>query len=514
MLNTEKKHFDNTMGHEPRSEGEGVVQHVQLGYSTTLKKNRSFWSVLGMILAIVAVPYGFGGPMISAVYGGGQLSMFVGILVVLILDGAVAVSLAELASRYPTSSGVYYWSYRLCGQHKTMRKTLSFITGWFWLIGNWTITLSVNFGFASLIAATVTIYEPQWTASSWELLLIFYAVCTLTFVICAFGDRMLPYVDTAAALWSVVTIIAVLIGVVVQAKSGRHAASYALGHYDTSFSGWGPGFTFFIGLLPPAYAFSAIGMITSMTEECSEPEVEVSRSLVLCIPLGGIASLFFILPLCFTLPPLEAILAAPNGQALPFILATVMGSKVGTLILMVMIFLVTLFCSVSITTGASRCTWAFSRDNALPFASVWTRTVADSPIYALALVTIIEMLLGLINLGSTAAFTAFASVGVIALAIGYLVPIAISLFSGRKEVAHARWNVGPVAGTVANVVAITWILFELVLFSMPTALPVTEVSMNYASVVLVGLISLSGIWYAISGRKHFTGPPDEIDEIY
>jgi hypothetical protein len=111
------------------------------------------------------------------------------------------------------------------------------------------------------------------------------------------------------------------------------------------------------------------------------------------------------------------------------------------------------------------------------------------------------MLLGLINLGSSSAFTAFASVGVIALAIGYLIPITISLFTGRKEVAHAKWNVGSLLGTTANIGAIAWILFEMVLFSMPTVLPVTEVSMNYASVVLIGFACLSALWYAISGRK-------------
>jgi amino acid transporter len=480
---------------------EGVVQDVRIGYNAQLTKNRSLFSILGMVLAIVAVPYGIGGPLMSTIYGGGQLSMFVGLLVVLLLNGCVAVSLAELASRYPTSSGVYYWSYRLCGQHQRTRKIVSFMTGWFWLIGNWTITLSVNFGFASLIAATVSIYNPEWIASSWELLLIFYALCVVVFLICSFGDSLLPYVDTAAAVWNFITIIAILVAVSVQAKQGRHSASYALGNYETSFSGWGTGFTFFIGLLPPAYAFSAIGMITSMAEECAKPEVEVSRALVLCIPFGGLASLLFVLPLCFTLPPLEDILAAPYGQALPYILNLVMGSKTGALILMIMILFVTLFCSISITTAAARCTWAFSRDNALPLASLWTRTIADRPIFALLLVTIIEMLLGLINLGSSSAFTAFASVGVIALAIGYLVPIAISLFTGRREVAHAKWNCGNVAGTVANIGAIVWILFELVLFSMPTALPVTEISMNYASVVLIGFAGLSLGWYAITGRK-------------
>jgi amino acid transporter len=497
--NSEKK-LGNHMGPVTTRE-EGVVEHVHLGYNAQLTKNRSLISVLGMCLAIVAVPYGIGGPLMSAIYGGGQLSIFVGVLVVLFFNGCVAISLAELASRYPTSSGVYYWSYRLCGERKRTRKIVSFFSGWFWLIGNWTIALSVNFGFASLIAATVSIYNPEWVASDWELLLIFYALCILVFLVCSFGDKLLPYVDSVAAVWNFVTIIALLIAVSVRAQQGRHTASYALGNYESSFSGWGTGFSFFIGLLPPAYAFSAIGMVTSMTEECAQPEIEVSRAIALCIPFGGLASLLFVLPLCFTLPPLGDILSAPYGQALPYIIYSIMGSKTGALVLMIMIHFVTLFCAIAIATAASHSTWAFSRDNALPLAGLWTRTIADRPIYSLTLVTAIEMLLGLINLGSSSAFTAFASVGVIALAIGYLVPIAISLFTGRKEVAHAKWNVGSFIGTAANIGAVAWILFELVLFSMPTALPVTEVSMNYASVVLVGFAGLSGLWYAVSGRN-------------
>lgn len=479
---------------------EGVVQHVHVGYAPQLQKNRSLLSVIGMSLAIAAVPYGLGGPLISAIYGGGQLSMFVGLLVVLVLQGCVAVSLAELASRYPTSSGTYYWAYRLA-EHTPARRGLSYLTGWAWLIGNWTIALSVNFGFASLIAATVSIYHPEWTASSWQLLLIFYAICVLNFLICAFGDRLLPYVDAAAAIWNLITVVAILIALASTAKSGRHSASYALGHYDTSYSGWGPGFTFFIGLLPPAYAFSAIGMVTSMAEECKDPETEVPRAITLCIPFAGLAGVFFVLPICFTLPPLEDVLAAPYGQALPYIISTVMGSKAGAIVIMVMILFVTLFCSLSITTAASRCTWAFSRDNALPLSSLWSRTTADRPLLALSLVTGIEMVLGVIYIGSSSAFTAFASVGVIALAVGYLVPITLSLLSGRRQVSKARWNVGSILGPIVNFVAIVWILFQLILFSMPTALPVTAVSMNYASVVFVGLSGISGIWYLISGRK-------------
>jgi hypothetical protein len=46
---------------------------------------------------------------------------------------------------------------------------------------------------------------------------------------------------------------------------------------------------------------------------------------------------------------------------------------------------------------------------------------------------------------------------------------------------------------------------------MPTAIPVTAVSMNYASVVFMGFASISVFWYVVRGRKSFTGPPVPTD---
>jgi len=470
-----------------------------LGYKPELRRNRSMLTLLFQSLAIAAIPYGEGGPLLSAIYGGGPLSIFVGWILVLVLDECVALSLAELASRYPTSAGPYYWSFQIATRGKTV---LSFITGWTWLIGNWTITLSVNFGFASLIAATVSMYHPDWAATPWQMVLIFYAICLATLLICTFGNRFLPMVDTIAAAFTAISIFIILIAVSVKADVGRHSASYALGHYDQSFAGWG-GFTFFIGLLPAAYCFSAIGMISAMAEECADPAVKLPKAMALCVPVGGTAGLFFILPICFTLPPLEDIISAPAGQALPYIFQTVMGSPGGGLGLIFLVLSITMFCSISITVAASRCTWAFARDDAMPLSRLWSRVnnKLGVPVWALILTTVIQLLLGLINLGSTSAFTAFVSVGVMALAVSYAIPIGISLFHGRREVSAARWNCGNVVGYTVNIIAIVWIAFEVVLFSMPTALPVTEVSMNYASVVFVGFMAMSALWYAIHARK-------------
>jgi amino acid transporter len=144
-----------------------------------------------------------------------------------------------------------------------------------------------------------------------------------------------------------------------------------------------------------------------------------------------------------------------------------------------------------------------ARDNALPGAKIFARVnpKLGVPVYAIILMTVVQMLLGLINLGSTSAFTAFVSVGVQALALSYAIPIAISLFSRRKHVSTAPWKMPSLVGKVVNVIALVWIAFEVVLFSMPTALPVTEVTMNYASVVLVGFMAIAAIWYVVHARK-------------
>lgn len=243
-------------------------------------------------------------------------------------------------------------------------------------------------------------------------------------------------------------------------------------------------------------------MITAMAEECADPAIKVPKALALCIPVGGTAGLFFIIPICATLPPLADVIEAPYGQALPYIFHIVMGSPGGGIALTVLVLIIILFCSISITVAASRCTWAFARDNAIPLARVWSQVNPQFgvPVWALALTTVVQMLLGLINLGSTSAFTAFVSVGVMALAVSYAIPIGISLAHGRKEVSAARWNVGKF-GWIVNVIAVAWIAFEVVLFSMPTALPTTAVAMNYASTVFVGFMVLAGIWYGVYARK-------------
>jgi len=227
------------------------------------------------------------------------------------------------------------------------------------------------------------------------------------------------------------------------------------------------------------------------------------------VPIGTLFGLVFLLPLVFTLPDVSTLLAVASGQPIGVMFELIMGSKAGGFGIWFIIFGIGMFCAISICCAASRATWAFSRDRAIPGHHIFSQvnsTLGDVPLNAFLLSTTIQILLGLLYLGSSAAFNAFSGVGVICLGTSYALPVAISLINGRRDVKDAPFSLGK-WGTLINLITVLWILFAICLFSMPAVIPVTKITMNYASVVYVGFALISAIWYFISGRHHYTGPP-------
>lgn len=145
-----------------------------------------------------------------------------------------------------------------------------------------------------------------------------------------------------------------------------------------------------------------------------------------------------------------------------------------------LVFGVGMFCAISISCAASRATWAFARDKAIPFYTYFSpisTRFTDVPVNALLLSTMIQVLLGLIYLGSSTAFNAFSGVAVMCLGASYALPVAISLAGGRSGVADAPFGLGR-TGVIVNVIAVLWIVFAIVLFSMPAVVPATQVTMS------------------------------------
>ncbi|KAF8838089.1 amino acid transporter [Paxillus ammoniavirescens] len=477
----------------------------ELGYSQAMSRTRGLFHILFMTLAIMAVPYGLAAPIATSLVGGGPVAMFWGWILVSVLTQTLAFSLAEICSKYPTSAGAYYWCFRLAPlRYKLL---FSWINGWLTVVGNWTITLSVTFGTAQLVVAGAGIYHPEWVATPWQTYVIFLGVTAVACAFCLFFNKYLPTVDIVCACWTALGIVVILICVSAKAAAGRRPVSFALGSFDASASGWTPGWSFFIGLLP-AYTYSAIGMIASMAEEVHNPSEILPRAISWSVPIGAISGIVFLLPILFTLPDVTTLLAVPSGQPIGVMFTLIMGSNAGGFGLWFIIFGIGMFCAISISCAASRATWAFARDKAIPFHTHFAKInpTSDVPVNALLLSTVIQVLLGLIYLGSSTAFNAFVGVAVMCLGASYAMPVAISLLNGRSDITDAPFHLGRL-GSVVNAIAVLWIMFAIVLFSMPAIIPATQVTMNYASVVFVGFAVVSAVWYTINGRFHYTGPP-------
>jgi len=462
-------------------------------------------SVLGLSFAIMAVPYGLSTTFYISLTNGQSVTILYGWILLSILSAFIAASLAEICSVYPTAGGVYYWAALLSTPE--WAPIASWVTGWLTLVGNWTVTLSINFGGAQLILSAISLWNLDYVPNAWQTVLCFWATMVLCYAINIFGAKYLDFINKLCIYWTGASIIILLITLLVMSPH-RRSASFVFGHYDASASGWPTGWSFFVGLLQPAYVLTGYGMVAAMCEEVQTPEREVPKAIVLSVIAAGITGLFYLIPILFVLPPVADLLSVANGQPIGLLFADVTGSAAGGFGLLFLILGIWLFAGVGALTAASRCTYAFARDGAIPASHLWSKINKryDIPLWGLTLSFIVDCLLGLIYFGSSAAFNSFTGVATICLSTSYGLPILVSVMRGRKNVKHASFSLGKF-GLIINITTLLWIVLAIFLFCMPVAVDgLTPTNMNYASVVFAAFASVSVGWYFVWGRRNFSGP--------
>lgn len=154
---------------------------------------------------------------------------------------------------YPTAGGVYYWSAMLAT--KEWAPLISYVDGWLTLIGNWTVTLSINFSGGQLILSAISLWNEDFVPNAWQTVLMFWAVMLVCASVNAFGSRYLNLINTICIYWTGASVIIILITLLVMADDKRNA-KFVFSHFDASASGWPSGWAFFVGLLQAAYTLT------------------------------------------------------------------------------------------------------------------------------------------------------------------------------------------------------------------------------------------------------------------
>jgi len=295
--------------------------------------------------------------------------------------------------------------------------------------------------------------------------------------------------------------------IVVLAKSDTKQPAKVVFTEYTNVTGWSDGTAFMLGVGSCMYAFLATDGATHIAEELPNPGKNVPRAIWLTMVIG-IATVFpWTIAFLFSTNDLTAV----SEAALPIleVYSQALNSQGGATFMTVWFLFIYFGAGVTCVATTGRLTWAFARDNGLPFSEVFAKVhpTLKVPIWATIASTVFQILYGLIYIGSTTAFNSIINLTILGLNVTYMIPQAIVLFRGREKVLPKRYfDLGPYFGRFCNAFSLLWVSLYTILFCFPEFIPVTPNTMNYVSVVIAGVVVfITGFWMLVK-KGTFVGP--------
>lgn len=182
---------------------------------------------------------------------------------------------------------------------------------------------------------------------------------------------------------------------------------------------------------------------------------------------------------------------------------------------MSLLMIVQFLMGISILVAASRQSWAFSRDGALPFSKffrVISQRFGFIPLRTIWGCVFLGAILGLLSLIAPAAAQALFSLAVAGNNLAWGIPIFARVVWGQRKFKPGPFYTGnklsiPIAWT-----AIAFLVFGIVLCMFPVGGPnPTPQTMNYTVVINMAVWGGALAYYYIDARKWFTGPKITID---
>ncbi|KAK0734546.1 amino acid/polyamine transporter I [Lasiosphaeria miniovina] len=475
-----------------------------MGYTPVFKREFSSWSSFSFAMSISGV---YGSLMSTWIYGlqaGGAAA----IMWSWVLGGAgalaLALSLAELSSAYP-SSGAMYFTLKFLAPDEYV-PVLCWISGYINLVGTITGSAATEYASSQMLLAAVSIASDfAYTPTTHHVV----AVMALLAVAHASVNSLPTVWLNRLASGYVVFHVSVLVGacatLLAQQRAGRHDVAYAFTDFQPS-SGWSPpGFAFLFGCLTPAWIMTSADSTARIAEEAKDPARIVPKAIANATTFTYVVGFLFnlVLVLCMG-DPLDLI-NSPSGQPVAQLFFNAMG-RVPAIFFTLSGFVVMNLVAIPGLQSGSRTIFAFARDDLLPLSHIWRRISPRSgtPIAAVWLYAALEITVNLLGLAGDTAIGAVFNVCTVALNLSYAIPLVCKLRYGRFE--RGPWHLSRRTSVVLNVVAVAWNAFMAVIFFLPTRLPVTAENMNYALVVFFVVVVFSvGFWFT-HGRHFYTGP--------
>jgi amino acid transporter len=502
-------------------------QLADLGYKQELSRAWSGFTNFAISFTIISVLAGTFTTFAFAWQNGGPVAASWGWPILCIFVLMVALSMAELTSRYPTAGGPYWWAHTLGG------KGWSWMTGWFNIVGLVGIVASVGYGAAFFLYNTLAIYEVSIFGMNFadsskvlsETWLLFFLILVLYTVLNIFGDRILATANNISVGWHVIGVL-IIIGLLVVVPDTHQSADFVFterinnnGAFDGSNSSLG----FFLFVLPVGFLltmYTQTGYDASAhtAEETRNAAVSAAKGLWQAVAVSAIAGWFVILAFLFAANDVGAV---NDGAGFVGAIFTSSLDPWAAKLIFIIATVGQIFCGAAGLTSASRTWYAFSRDRGMPGWAIFRRVNKDRvPFNAVIAVSVFS---GIITIPAffgkndiPFAFFAITGICTVGLYLAYIIPVYLRLRKG-DAFDPGPWNLGR-RYKLVNILAIGFVV--LVVYSLdlpysPAGLPWNDdfdaSLVNYTPLAIV-LPLLFGVWYLVSAKNHYEGPIRTLEE--
>ncbi|HEX5089119.1 MAG TPA: amino acid permease [Nocardioides sp.] len=508
---------------------------ARLGYKQDLNRSWSGFSNFAISFSIISILAGCFTNFGAGFNNGGPISVSWSWPILSLFILIIGFTMSELVSAYPTSGGIYWWASKLGGPGA------GFFTGWLNLIGLVAVTAGVSYGCATFIDLTISTYSESYAAdySLTRVFIIFVIVLAAASVLNIFSSHLMAVMNNVSVWWHVIG-ASVIVLILLLVPDQHQSFSYVFTErFNNSgyFNGENSTLSFWFiivpfGFLLTQYTITGFDACAHLSEETSSASMAAAKGIWRSIFYSGLGGYILLLCVVFAIPndsngdPDNAGVGA-GGVAYIFVQS--MDKNWATLVLFISAS-AQFFCATSCLTSASRMTFAFSRDKAIPGSSIWskltsTRVPANAVIgvaVAAAVVTLPALIK--VNVGTDeepliipVAFYAVTSIAVIGLYAAFAIPIYLRWRMGDAFQVGA-WNNGAKYKWM-NPVAVAEIVIVLLYLMMPTlpgGNPFSDSDfewkfVNYSPIVTVGTFLLLLIWWQASAKKWFRGPISNID---
>jgi choline transport protein len=430
---------------------------------------------------------------------GGGPGLIYGLIAAGVIMATINIGFAELASAFPSAGGQYHIVYMTFPA--STRRVAAFFTGWISVIYIMAATASCNFFVAGSILDIVNLWNEGYEIQAWHTYLLHILLCIIAFVATSRFPTAIGRLGVTILALSIVGFVASLI-TLLTVKDTKQSTDFVFKDYQ-NVSGWSDGWAIFIGITGCLWAYSGVDAATHVSEEVPNPSRNVPIAIIITMVLGIITVVVWNIALMFVVTDLQALIE--SGVPILEVYNQALNSKVATTIWAVYYIVMFYDIVLNLFIFAGRTIWSLSRDGGVPYSKFISHLDWASPVRATGIMLVLQIIIGVLYVASSTAYSSFINLTLFALNITVALPQAALLFRGRSILPERAFSLGKF-GYITNAAATVFAIFFSISFCFPVASPVTATSMNYLIVVMaVGLVVTTAAW-AANLRKTFTGP--------